>query len=183
MADNFTSVVDAIKGLMHPNKLVESIITIPLPAVAEYTAGDVLAATATNTNGRCWFFDKLARVKGGGFYIVKATVNSQSESVTPRIALQLYSQEAVGERDDNDAAASPQPGDGTFFKGEIPLPAMLSRGDNSYTVATPGTYGNLPYPFVCHPTSRGIYIIVITLDTFTQTASDTLEIQIISDQY
>ena len=172
-----------IRELITPRRLVEKELMVELPAASAYVAGDVIASTATNTEGRAWLFKNMARVKGGGFYIVKAVLNSETESIVPRIALHLYSKEPVGERDDNAAAVSPQPTDYGNFKGEIVVNAMTSRGDNSYSLATPGTAGNLPYPFVCEPESRDLYVEVIAIDGFTQTATDTLRIQIIADQY
>ena len=73
--------------------------------------------------------------------------------------------------DDNAPAASPTPEDAPFFEDEVLLPPLGDRGDNSYASATPSTVGSLPLPFVCEPGIRDLWLIIITADATTHTAT------------
>lgn len=148
-----------------------------------HDAGDVLSESATNGVGTAWTFRDAARILGGAGRIIQATADTQVESQTYRIALQVYTQYPTSELDDDAAAASPNAADGQFFVDEIPLPALHSRGDNSYAVATPSTTGNLPLTFVCEPGKRDLDLIVIAVDATTHTATEWLDITLYIEQY
>lgn len=148
-----------------------------------HSAGDILSNSDTNGAGLPWIFKDAARVAGGGGRIVQAAVDTQVESQTHRIALQVYTKYPTCELDDNAGAASPNPADGPYFVDEIAIPALVSRGLNSYAVATPSTVGNLPLTFVCEAGSKDLYVIAIALDATTHTATEWLDVTLYIEQY
>ncbi|GAH11240.1 unnamed protein product [marine sediment metagenome] len=150
-----------------------------LVSTGDETAGDTL----NDAGGLSWVFHNMARKKGGSGYIVKAQVNTEVESVTPRIALQVYTKAPTCQMADSTAAVSPTPADTPYFVGEIEIPAMHGRGDNSFAVATPSTVGNLPMAFTCQPNSTALYIVPITVDAITYDALGRLDIELTSEQY
>lgn len=147
-----------------------------------HSAGDVLSESDTDGAGTCWRFRDAARIKGGSGWIVQAEANTEVESQTHRIALQVYTKTPTCELDDNAAAASPNTTDSPYFVDEIALPALHSRGDNSYTVSTPSTYGNLPLKFVCEYDDRDLYVVAIALDATTHTAGEWLDLTLYIEQ-
>jgi len=148
-----------------------------------HSAGDILSENDTNGAGTAWTFHDAVRIPGGAGRIHQATADTQVESQTHRIALQVYTKYPTCELDDNAAAASPNPTDGPYLVDEVALPALLSRGGNSYTVATPSTVGNLPLLFVCEPGKRELYIVAIALDATTHTATEWLDLTLYIEQY
>ena len=80
-----------------------------------HAAGDIMSNSDTDTAGLPWIFRDAARIAGGGGRIVQAAVDTQVESQTHRIALQVYTKYPTCELDDNAAAASPNPTDGPFL--------------------------------------------------------------------
>lgn len=148
-----------------------------------HSAGDIMSNSDTDTAGLPWIFRDAARIAGGSGRIIQATANTQVESQTHRIALQVYTKYPTCELDDNAAAASPNPTDSPYFVDEIAIPALSSRGDNSYAVATTSTAGNLPLTFVCEAGSKDLYIVAIAIDATTHTATEWLDITLYVEQY
>ncbi len=147
-----------------------------------HAAGDILSNSDTDTAGLPWIFRDAARIAGGSGRIVQAEANTQVESQTYRIALQVYTKYPTCEMDDNAAAASPNPTDSPYFVDEIALPALSSRGDNSYAVATPSTTGNIPLTFVCEKGSKDLYVVAIAIDATTHTATEWLDLTLYVEQ-
>ncbi|KKM80020.1 hypothetical protein LCGC14_1344130, partial [marine sediment metagenome] len=148
-----------------------------------HAAGDILSNSDTDTAGLPWIFRDAARIAGGSGHIVQAAADTQVESQTYSIALQVYTKYPTCELDDNAAAASPNPADGPYFVDEIVIPQMSSRGDNSYAVATPSTAGNLPLAFVCENGSRDLYVVAIAVDSTSHTATEWLDLTLYIEQY
>ena len=148
-----------------------------------HAAGDVLSESDTDGAGTAWTFRDVVRVPGGAGRIVQATADTQVESQSYPIALQVYTKYPTSELDDNAAAASPNAADGPFLVDEVALPALHSRGDNSYAVSTPSTTGNLPLLFICEPGKRELYVIAIAVEATTQTAGEWLDITLYIEQY
>ena len=93
--------------------------------------------------GTDWDFDF-----GGIGYITKAVLNIATTGLTPLMTLFLYTTPPTCNLKDNVANTQPVAADVPFFIGQIDFPAMTSKGTGlSYTVATPGTTGNLPLSF------------------------------------
>ncbi len=161
-------------------KLITSSVKKNLEANGSaHAAGDVLSETDTASAGTAWHFKNVVPYEGGSGYIVKARAETQVESQTYRIALQLYTRNPSGaELDDNAAAASPTPADAPYFLDEILLPDLHSRGDNSYSVATPSTSGNLPLSFTCEGQSRDLWVVAIAVTATTHTATEYLKLEL-----
>ena len=176
-------ILKAIQGLFIPRLKVVRVRKNLEADGSAYSAGDILCETDTNGAGTPWIFKNVVRVKGGSGYIVKAQAITEVEDITPRLALQVYTQYPNCELDDNAPAASPITEDTAAFEDEVLLPAMIARGDNSYSVATLGTAGNLPLPFTCQPGSKDLQLIVITVDGITFDATEFLEVVLTVDQY
>ncbi len=136
-----------------------------------HAAGDIISETDTAGKGTPWIIQNAAKKKGGSGIIHKLQLVTEVESQTFRTAIQVYTKYPNCELDDNAAAASPVAGDEDFFEDEILLPAMISRGDGSYSVATPGI-GNLPLAFTCDPDSRDLYLVMIAVDATGFTATE-----------
>ncbi len=149
-----------------------------------YSAGDILCETDTNGEGTPWIFNVVDK-KGGAGTIISVLAETEVEAITPRLALQVYTKSPSIELDDNAAAASPIATDldSLIFKGEIALSAMIARGDNSYSMATLGTAGGLPIPFICDRKDTKLYIVVITQDAITFTATQRLRLELIIERY
>ena len=147
-----------------------------------HAAGDIMSETDTNGAGTAWVFNNVVSKDGGSGNIIMAKANTEVESQTERIALQVYTRTPTCELDDNAAAASPNPADSPYFVDEIELPALRSRGDNSFSAATPSTVGNIPIPFICEGDSKALHIVVIAVDATTHTATEKLAITIITEE-
>lgn len=150
---------------------------------SNHDAGDVMSESATDGVGTAWTFRDAARIPGGSGRIIQATADTQVEGQTHKIALQVYTKYPTCELDDDSSAASPNPTDAPYFVDEILLPALHSRGDNSYTTATPSTAGNLPLTFVCEPGKRQLDLVVIAVEATTHTAGEWLDITLYIEQY
>ncbi|KKM88888.1 hypothetical protein LCGC14_1254170 [marine sediment metagenome] len=148
-----------------------------------HAAGDVLSESDSDGVGTAWTFHDVVRVPGGAGRIVQVTADTQVESQDYIIGLQVYTKYPTSELDDNAAAASPNPADGPFMVDEITLPALHSRGDNSYAVSTPSTTGNLPLLFICEPGKRELYLIAIAVTATTHTATEWLDITLYIEQF
>ena len=136
-----------------------------------HSAGDILNDSLSHS----WVIPNAAGEPGGSGYITKVQAHTQVESQTFRIASQVYTREPTATMVDNAGAANPNEADEEFFEDEIALPALLSRGDASYTVATPSTVGGLPFAFTCEPGSRDLYLNVIAVSATTFTAGERLD--------
>lgn len=141
------------------------------------SANDVLSESASA--GTCWFFEDVLDVGGGSGQIIGAIANSESESVTPRLRLFLFSAPPTGcVLNDNVANTCPDFSDLAKLVGFIDFPAMSSLGTtDSIAVATPNTpSSNVPLPFVLGPGGTSLYGVLITRDAFTQTGTDDITI-------
>lgn len=144
------------------------ITTKALAAATAYDAGDVLSETASSGQGTDWDF-----AMGGTGYITSAQVISETTAITPRLVLFLFRAPPTCELDDHAACTAPLAADLANCIGQIEFPAMIDRGTGmSYAMATPSTYGNIPLMFDT-PT---IYGVLVTLDAFTQTATDDMSV-------
>jgi len=151
--------------------------TTSLEAAAAYAADDVLSNSDTNGAGVVWTFSNIVPGTAGHGWIEKAIVESESESITPRLTLMLFTVGTADlncELDDNAASTCPNPSDKAYFVGAIDFPAMTDHGDDSFSVSSPSTYGNLPLKF--ESLDGNLYGVLVTRDAFTQTATDDMTI-------
>ena len=177
-------ILEELKAQVNPFRLTRIRVAKDLAANANaHAAGDVLSETDTAGAGTPWVFKNAAKVSGGSGYIVQADVNIEPELQTHRIALQVYTKYPTCELDDNAAVNSPNPVDASSFVGEILLPALGSRGANSFAVATPSTTGNLPLAFKCATGSRDLYIVAIAVDATTHTATEEMAVTLLIEPH
>ena len=177
-------IADILRAQLRPPRLKRIAVFKNIEANGSaHSAGDIINETDTDGAATPWILKNAARINGGSGYITKAQVVIEPESQTFRTALQIYNRYPTCEMDDNAAAASPNAADMPFFEDEILVPALHSRGDSSYSVATPGTGGNLPLAFTCAPGSRDLYIIPIAVEATTFTAGELMYIIFEIDQY
>ncbi len=166
--------IDLIRERLFPLSIVTIEVSKQLIANGSaHAAGDYL----NDTTAKSWVLKNIAREKGGSVYITKFQVHTEVESQTFRTAWQVYTREPLTALTDNGAAASPAPAEEAFFEDEIVVPALLSRGDGSYAVATPGI-GNLPFLVTCDKGSRDLHLGAITLDATTFTAGERMTIKV-----
>ncbi len=167
-------ILDFLRESIFPPTIVNrSISKLLVAGSSTHDAGDVM----NDANAGQWVIKDAARVNGGSGYITKAQAHTQVESQSFRIALQVFTRPVTSTMTDDAAAVSPNPVDEQFFEDEIVLPALASRGDGSYAVATPSTVGNLPLAFTCEPNSRDLYIKPIAIDVTTFTAGEKLTLK------
>lgn len=119
----------------------KTIVTTQTLVGGASSAGDVVCSSITT--GVTWDFNF-----GGTGYITKAILDIATTSLTPLMTLYIYSSAPTCELRDNVANTGPVAADVPYLIGQIDFPAMTSKGTgHSYTIATPGTSGNLPIAF------------------------------------
>ena len=172
-------------GVPVPGTLKQVSVTKALDATGgAYSANDVLSEDDTASAGTAWTFAAIAREDGAAGYITKAEIISESEGVTPRITLFVFSATPTSELDDNAANTAPDSADLANYIGRIDVAALESLGTtDSNAVATPSTVGNLPLAFKCASDADDLFVIAVTRDIFTQTAGDDLTIRLTCEQF
>ncbi len=146
------------------------------------SAEDVLSESVSVATP--WTFPDMARLNGGGGYIVKATALLQTTALTPRLTLFLFRETPTSTLLDNVANTAVILGDRHIFVDCIDFPAMEDLGTGmSQAIATPSGFNNLPIPFECAYNSSGLKGIVVARDAVTPTALDILQISLTVEQY
>jgi len=150
-----------------------------------YAANDVVSnEDCCATTAVCWTFTEVVRANGEHGYITGAIIDSESESVTPRLTLYLFNATPTSNLIDNAANTAPDCADILKYVGKIDFPALESLGTTDSTaIATPSTVGNLPLPFKCATADDNLYGILVTRDVFTQSAGDDIYITLPVEQY
>lgn len=154
-------------------------------SLGAYTAGDVVGADdCCTTLAITWQFD-VARATGGYGYIVGATLFNETENQAVQYDLLLFNATPTGELRDNAANDNPLKADSAKWIGRIEFPSSVAKGATvaTTTQATPSTAGRLPMPFKCATGDTKIYGVLVTNTAYTQTATDTIEIGLIVEQY
>jgi len=143
-----------------------------------YSANDVVNDTTCTTTATAWLFTNMARTAGGYFKIHDASIFSESENIEPRLTLMLFNATPTGALADNVANTNPLPADRTKYLKELFFPALskITTSVASIAVASGSTVGNLPLTGKCAAGSTTVYGVLKTLDIFTQTATDDIEI-------
>jgi hypothetical protein len=155
-----------------------------LAAATAYDAEDVISESASA--GTVWTFSNAIKSNGGKGCVSKVVITSETTALTPRLVLFLYKATPTCASNDHAANTAPVYADVANLIGVIEMPAMTDRGTgNSYTVATPSTYGNVPLEFECTIDDADIIAVVMALDAFTQGATKkmTISLTIEVDQY
>jgi len=131
----------------------------------------------TNDLAEAWEFPNMVSGKGESGYITKARIESETESITPKLTLYLFKQEPTPadlvRLADGSINNSPCATNIADYIGKIDWPALETIGTESYSNQTvPASTGTFRLPFRCAPTSRNLYGILVSRDAFTQTAGD-----------
>jgi hypothetical protein len=171
-----------IVGTYNANTLKTISVTKAAAAAGDYAAEDVISEHATS--GTCWTFAGAARVSGGGGLIVRAHVICETTAQTPRLTLYLFKAVPTSELRDNVANTAPKLADLANYIGKIDFPAMEDLGGMSESLATPGTYGNLPLAFGCADADTNLYGVLVTRDAIAgETATDDYVVRLTVEQY
>lgn len=126
-----------------------------------YAANDVISENAST--GTAWSFSG----QGRSGLITGATLVTNKQSVTAAFTLFLFRATPTGVLNDNAANTSPVFAEASDYIGHIDFDAAESLGSSSsWTLASPGTGGNLPLPFFT-PSNDTIYGVLVTRDVFT----------------
>mgnify|MGYP001563283972 CR=1 FL=1 len=156
-------------------------VTKAVAAAGNYTAEDVICENATT--GTCWTFTDIARQEGASGLIVKAQAICETTAQVQRLTLYVFKATPTSELRDNVGNTAPLLADLANYVGKIDFTAMEDLGGMSESIATPSTYGNLPMAFTCAATSRSLYGILVTRDSFTnETATDDYVIRLTVEQ-
>ena len=154
-----------------------------LASAGDYAAGDVMSDSATGGAGTAMSFTGIAKTKGAGGYITKASILCSTTALTPKLTLFLFNAVPTCELDDNAANTAVVAADQASYVGHIDFPAMEDIGTGmSQTLATPSTYGNLPLAFNCAYNSNILYGVIVTRTAITgEAASMTLRINLTTE--
>jgi len=147
-------------------------------SIGAYADNDVVNDDDCSVTASCWEFTGMANAIGGYGVIDFATIFSETENIAPRLTLILFNAIPTGELTDNSANTSPIKADRTKYVGEIAFPALadVSASIASIAVVSPSTVGKLPIFYKCAAASTSLFAVLKTLDAFTQTATDDIEI-------
>ena len=145
--------------------LVMVSVTKDIAAAGDYAAEDVLSESASA--GTAWTFADVALRKGEALSIVKAQAICEVTSLTPRLTLYLFTSTPTCALNDNVANTAVLHADLANYIGKINFPVLEDLGGDSESLATPGTYGNLPIEFECASTNTSIYGVLVTRDAIT----------------
>ena len=161
-------------------QLVSVLVTKALAATTDYSIGDVLSNSASA--GTAWTFSDVTKIKGGFGEITKAQVISETTNLTPSLTLYLFKATPTCNLNDNIANTAPLHADLENYIGKIDFVGMTDLGGDSESLATPGTYGNLPLDFNCAVDSTSIYGVLVTRDAITgEVAGDDMTILLTID--
>lgn len=154
------------------------IVKRTLTAAGNYAAEDVLSDSATV--GTAISFTGIAKTKGGGGYITRASILCSVTALTPRLTLFLFNVTPTCTLNDNAANTAVVAADQANCVGWIDFRGMEDLGTGmSQTIATPGSSGNLPLAFICASGDDTLYGVLVTRDAITdEAASMTVQISL-----
>lgn len=142
-----------------------------------YSANDVISESATNGAGTKWTFSNVGR----SGWVTQARVEKNAGSDTPSLVLFLFSDDPTGELDDNAANTNPVYANISNYIGHIDFDAMESLGaSTSWTLATPGTGGNLPLRYIT--TEDALYGVLATRDAWTPGSGEKITVTLFLDR-
>lgn len=133
-----------------------------LAAAGDYAANDVLSGDADNTEGVAWIVPSIGIRSGGSGWIVKVVATFSVDALVPRLRLWLFNANPSASELDDNAAFTIAAADRTKLLGYIDLPALADAG----AVSAAQTI-DIRQHFKCAADSASLYMIVQTLDAFT----------------
>lgn len=152
-------------------------LTTPVAGNANFTSGGTVAKPLR--------FKNMARVNGGGGYLVKATVATDQTTNTESYRLHLYKTPPAGILD-NAACTAPLYADIPNYVGTIDFPAAKTEGSGA-TSAYANVTGNiansnLPMGFTCATGDVDLYALVETPNGFTPANAQGFTFKLLADQ-
>jgi len=161
--------------------LVSVSVTKALAAAGDYAANDVMSENAGT--GTAWTFSSIVKANGCSGEITKAQVICETTGLIPRLTLYLFTATPTSQLNDNAANTALLHADLANYIGKIDFPAMEDLGGDSETLATPSTYGNLPFAFTCASDANDLYGILVTRDAITgESAGDDMTVKLTCEQ-
>jgi len=149
-------------------------------SIGAYAANDVVNDDDCSVTATYWTLTNMAKEKGGEGIIDFASIFSETENISPRLKFILFNAVPTGELTDNSANTNPIKGDRSKWVGTISWSALdaVSANVASVALASPSTVGGLSIKYKCAAGSTTLYAVLVTLDIFTQTATDDIEINL-----
>lgn len=155
-------------------------------SIGAYAALDVVNDDDCSTTATVWTFPGMARTNGETGAIVGAMVFNETEGVTPRLTLRLYTTSSLSSQLTDNSLSTQNKADRLLFVRQIDFPAMeslCSTSDASTTESSPSTVGGLPLLYKCDDADTALYGILLTRDAFTQTATDDITIVLLVEHF
>ncbi len=103
---------------------------------------------------------------------------NETENQAVRYELLLFTTAPTGALNDNAPNDNPLLGEIEEYRGRISFPQSRADGATvaTTTLASPSTTGGLPLFYKCSSSDVALFGVLITLDAYTQTATDDIRI-------
>ncbi len=163
--------------------LIEVRVATAVPGTG-HAANDVINATTCTTTAVAIQFANVVRNNGGYGRIIGASIIDETENVSPRIQVQLYTAEPTCVNEDEATNTGVIKADRSIWIGNLDFPALnaVSASIASYAQISPSTVGNLPLTFKCGAASTTLYAIYVAVDAFTHATTDDIEVTLEVEQ-
>ena len=147
-------------------------------------ANDVININNCTTTSVAIQFANVVRNNGGYGRIIGASIIDETENVSPRIQVQLYTAEPTCANEDEATNTGPIKADRSTWIGNIDFPALnaVSASIASYAQVSTSTVGNLPLTFKCGAASTTLYSIWVAVDAFTHETTEDIEVTLEVEQ-
>lgn len=143
-----------------------------------YTAGDVVSDSAGTFTPSLTF--PVARTPGGGGYIVKAQLETNSKTFLSQMRLYLFTAQAVVVAGDNVAGTQLYAND-AYRVGYLDFPAMVTGTGSGSTSSVACWTGNLG--FLCRELDTQLYGYLVDNTGSTPAAFQTFSVMLLADVY
>lgn len=147
-----------------------------------YDAEDVVSESTTA--GKAWHFANVARVEGGGGYLMDSVLLAQTTGIAGWFSLYLFTRKPTCALNDDAANTAVLAADRKYFVARIDYPACSDLGTGAPdTSATPSTIGGLPKSFVCEKGSRDLWGVMVIRNAVDLADSTWLRASLNIEQY
>ena len=171
--------IDIVTSLTPDQKLKEVKVAQAIDgSLGAYAADDVVSADdCCTTLAITWIFE-VAEENGGKVKITDVLLINETENQAVQYDLILFNGIPSGELRDNFPNDNPLKGDRSIYQGVIVLPQSASDGATIATTsqASRSTTSGIPLSVKCAYGSKNIYGVLVARDSYTQTATDDIEI-------
>lgn len=161
-------------------KIVRVSATFTRPAdTTGYTANDVVSNNASTTT--LMTLANAVRVAAGSGYIVRARLETDKKSITPRFRVHLYNASNPTVSADN-AAMQDKYADSSKRIAQFDLPAMTTAADTTNSDMSRAHDSTLRVPIVAAAGATSIYAMLEALDAFTPASGESFTLTLWIDQ-